>query len=65
MSEASSEESSKEGDPDEEPDNIETAEKYSIWFLNDLRKIVDEPCWLFMKNYDGSQFSFAEKKVDF
>jgi hypothetical protein len=52
----------KEGDPDENPDNIRLAELYSQWFLQDVKSSLPDSCWLAMKTYDGSQFSFSDKK---
>lgn len=55
----------KDGDPDEEEDNIDLAHTYSLRFLSDVRSVIGESCWTKMKLYDGNNLSSAEKRSIF
>jgi hypothetical protein len=57
--------STKEGDPDDDEDNISLAEIYSTQFLSAVRAVINEDCWTKMKAYDGPQLSWSEKRSTF
>ena len=55
----------KEGDPDEDEDNVALAQIYSERFLSDIKVATGESCWTKMKFYNGIGLSSLEKRSAF
>lgn len=53
----------KDGDPDEDPDNIKLAKTFSKRWLTKLRSLVGEKCWETLKTYQGTQGSWSDYLV--